>query len=108
MSSDSSCVRFIISRGGGLHLFGEGFGQEAAGGGLFGAGDVFGRALGDDLAPFVGCAGAEVDDPVGGLHHLQVVLDHDQRMADGQAGRRSNRAIARRRRSAGRWSARRA
>jgi hypothetical protein len=29
-----------------------------------------------------GGAGAQVDDVVGGLHHLQVVLDHDQRMPD--------------------------
>ena len=34
--------------------------------------------------PFVGGAGAEVDDVVGRLHHLQVVLDDDQRMAHGQ------------------------
>ena len=48
------------------------------------AGDHFGRALDDDLAAFVGRAGAEIDDLIGRFHHLQVVLDHDQRMADGQ------------------------
>jgi hypothetical protein len=41
-------------------------------------------ALRDDAAAFVGGAGAEVDDPIGGAHQLQIVLDDDQRVADGQ------------------------
>ena len=39
-------------------------------------------ALGDDLATAMAAFGAEVDDGVGGLDHVQVVLDHD----DGVAG----------------------
>ena len=48
--------------------------------------DHLGRAFGHDLAALVGRPGAEVDDVIGRLHHLQVVLDHDQRMADRQQG----------------------
>ena len=44
-------------------------------------GDVLRRALGDD-APAAGAAlGAEVDDPVGRLDDLHVVLDHHHRVA---------------------------
>ena len=48
------------------------------------ASDHFGSSLDDHAAPAVGGAGAEIDDVVGGLHQLQIVLDDDQRMADGQ------------------------
>ena len=37
---------------------------------------LFGRAGGDDLTALVATLGAEVDDPVGGLDDVQVVLDH--------------------------------
>src|SRR5688572_13041193 len=46
-----------------------------------GAGDVLGRAGGYDLAAAVAALGPEVDDPVGGLDDLQVVLDDDHRIA---------------------------
>ena len=42
----------------------------------------FGRALGDHLAAQLAGAGAEVDDPVGFLHRLLVVLDHQHRVAE--------------------------
>jgi hypothetical protein len=42
---------------------------------------VFGRALGHDQAAGVAALGAEVDQPVGRADHVQVVLDHDQRVA---------------------------
>src|SRR5205085_2940301 len=40
------------------------------------SGDGLRRACGDDLAAEDARAGAEVDQPVGALHHLGVVLDH--------------------------------
>ena len=41
-----------------------------------------GRALGDDLAPVLAGAGAEVDDVVGGADRALVVLDDDHRVAE--------------------------
>ena len=43
--------------------------------------DVFRRAGGDDLAAAVAAFGAEVDDPVGGLDHFEIVLDHHHGVA---------------------------
>ena len=43
--------------------------------------DVLGRARGHDLAAAVAAFGAEVDDPVGGLDDLEIVLDHDHGVA---------------------------
>ena len=54
-------------------------------------------------APF----GAEVDDPVGGLDHVEVVLDDDDRVALRGEAVQHLQQLAGRRRSAGRWSARR-
>ena len=45
-------------------------------------GHFFRRAGDDDAAALVGRAGPEVDDLVGRLHQLQIVLDDHQRMAD--------------------------
>src|SRR5207302_1870476 len=39
------------------------------------------RPDGDDLAARVAALGPEVDDPVGGADHVEVVLDDDERMA---------------------------
>jgi len=39
------------------------------------------RAGGDDLSAAVAALGAEVDDPVGGLDHVEVVLDDDHGVA---------------------------
>lgn len=38
------------------------------------------RALCHDLAARVAAFGAQVDQPVGRAHHVEVVLDHDERM----------------------------
>src|SRR5579885_1764252 len=43
--------------------------------------NVLRRAGRDDLAAAVAAFGAEVDDPVGGLDHLQIVLDDDDGVA---------------------------
>ena len=40
----------------------------------------FGRAFGDQEAASVTAFGAEVDQPIAGTDHVQVVLDHDQGM----------------------------
>src|SRR5712692_7482747 len=44
-------------------------------------GHLLGRAGGDDAATGGAALGAEVDDPVGGLDDLEVVLDDDYRVA---------------------------
>src|SRR5246127_1980248 len=44
-------------------------------------GDVFGGAGGDDMAAGVAAFGAEIDDPVGGLDDLEIVLDDEYRVA---------------------------
>ena len=43
---------------------------------------LLGRTGGDNAAATVAAFGAEVDDPVGFCHHIQIVLDHDHRMAE--------------------------
>ena len=42
--------------------------------------DLFRRSLGDDPAPLVSRLGAQVDDPVGRLDHVEIVFDHDDRV----------------------------
>ena len=49
------------------------------GGGV--GGDLLGGSGGDDLAAGVAALGAEVDDPVGGLDDVEVVLDDEERAA---------------------------
>ena len=62
----------------------------------------------DDLAAGIAALRAQVDDPVGGADHVQVVLDHDQRMPRGDQPAEGARAAWRCRRSAGRsWARRR-
>ena len=39
------------------------------------------RARGDHLPAFLAAFRTEIDDPVGAFHHLQIVLDHDDRIA---------------------------
>ena len=46
-----------------------------------GDGDLLGRALGDDQAAAGAALGAHVDDPVGGLDDVEVVLDDDDGVA---------------------------
>jgi len=44
-------------------------------------GDVFGRALGHNGSTFVTGIGAKIDYPVGAFDDVQVMLDHDERVA---------------------------
>ena len=55
--------------------------QRLAGVALRDLGHGLGRALGDDPAAAGAAFGPEVDDPVGRLDHVEVVLDHDHRVA---------------------------
>ena len=71
------------------------------------ADEVGGGALEDDPAAVVAGARAEVDDPVGVRHDRLVVLDDDRPTCRSRRAGRAGRAAARRRRGAGRWSARR-
>ena len=50
--------------------------MAGVGGGV--GGDVFGGAGGDDLAAAGAALGAHVDDPVGGLDDVEVVLDDEE------------------------------
>ena len=62
-------------------LPGEDAPEGLAGVALGDRGHLLGRPLGDDPAAAVAPFGAEVDDPVGGLDHVEVVLDDDDRVA---------------------------
>ena len=63
------------------------------------------HGAGDDhLASGLAAFRAEVDDPVGGADHVEIVLDHDAVSVGRACGTRS---ASRCRRSAARWSARR-
>ena len=53
-----------------------------AGVGLFVAGDQFGRALRDDAAAAFAAFGTEVDDPVGLLDDVEMVLDDEHGVAE--------------------------
>src|SRR5712664_2411826 len=60
----------------------EDAGEGLAGVGLFGASDELRRALGDDTAAAFAAFGAEVNDPVGLLDDVEVVLDDEHRVAE--------------------------
>ena len=60
----------------------EDAGESLAGVGLFGAGDLFGRALGDDAATAFAAFGTEVDDPVGLFDDVEVMLDDEDGVAE--------------------------
>ena len=53
-------------------------GEVVAGVGGGVGGDLFGGSGGYDFAAGAAAFGAEVDDPVGALDHVEIVLDHDQ------------------------------
>jgi hypothetical protein len=55
--------------------------QVAAGPAGLDLGHVLGRAHGDDLAAAVAAFGTEVQQPVGGLHDVEVMLDDDHGVA---------------------------
>src|SRR6266446_10259644 len=56
-------------------------GEGLASVGFFGAGDEFGRALGDDAAAALAAFRAEVDDPVGLFDDVEMVLDDEHGVA---------------------------
>ena len=55
--------------------------EEAAGAALEGFGDLLRRSFGDEAAGGVAAFRAEVDDPVGRLDDVEVVLDDDHGLA---------------------------
>ena len=55
--------------------------QELAGIASFHLRYFLGRTLGHDGAAAVAALGAQVDDVIGGLDHVQVMLDHQHRVA---------------------------
>jgi len=55
--------------------------QRLAGVGALGSSDLFRRAGGDQPAPSLASLGPQVDDPVGGLDDLHVVLDNQHGVA---------------------------
>jgi hypothetical protein len=56
--------------------------ERLAGVGLFYAGDELRRALGHDAAAAFATFGAEIDDPIGLLDDVEVVLDDQDSVAD--------------------------
>src|ERR1700687_1746168 len=59
----------------------EDLAQELPGMRCGGSGDFLGRTLGHDLAAAIAPLGSEIDYIVGGLDDVEVVLDHDNRVA---------------------------
>src|SRR5262245_55772759 len=55
--------------------------QKPAGGRCLARRDLLGSATGDQVASVVASLRAEVDDMIGRLDHVQVVLDHHDRMS---------------------------
>ena len=47
---------------------------------VLGLRNLFGRSGGDDFTTRITSFRAEIDDPIGALNHLQIVLDHHERM----------------------------
>src|SRR5690606_34633665 len=66
---------------GGLRVQAQGAGEEAAGMRCGKPRDLLRRALADDRATAMAALRAEVHHPVGGLDHVQVVLDHHHGVA---------------------------
>src|SRR4029077_7140221 len=54
--------------------------QKLSGMRVLGLRDLFRRSGGDDFAAHITSFWAEIDDPIGALNHLQIVLDHYERM----------------------------
>src|SRR5580704_13504539 len=57
--------------------------KRLAGVRLFVACDLLGRALRDDAAAAFAAFGTEIDDPIGLLDHVEVVLDDQHRITEG-------------------------
>src|SRR5580698_2728350 len=64
-----------------VRVSGECAGEELSRVGLRVARDLFGRAGRDDLAALVATLGTEIDEPVGRLDHVEIMLDDDERRA---------------------------
>src|SRR5260370_13399289 len=60
----------------------ENAGEDLAGVRLFCPGDELWRALGDDAPATLAAFGAEVDDPVGLLNDVEMVLDDEHGVAE--------------------------
>ena len=43
--------------------------------------DLLRRSHRDNFAPFIASLGPEIDDPIRAFHHLEIVLDHHNRIA---------------------------
>jgi hypothetical protein len=56
--------------------FGQRIAEERGGGGG-GSGDLLGRAFGDDTATGGASLGANLQNPVGGFEHVEIMLDDD-------------------------------
>ena len=56
-------------------------GAEEGGGGGGGAGDFLGWALSDDTTAGGAGLGADLQNPIGGFEHVEVVLDDDDAVA---------------------------
>jgi hypothetical protein len=65
----------------GPHSVGQEVAQETAGVAAIGQGDLLRRALRHDQPTADAALRAHVDDPVRGLDHIEVVLDHQHRVA---------------------------
>ena len=59
----------------------NGFPEQTGGGGTTLSIDLQPSSLGDNFAPVDTGSRAEIDDVIGGLDDLQIVLDHDYRVA---------------------------
>src|SRR5579859_7123946 len=59
----------------------ENAGKKAAGMGMLIPGDLLGRSGGDNFSALVAAFGTEIDQPVGGFDHVEVVLDDEKRSA---------------------------
>src|SRR5690606_3519662 len=70
----------IVSRTLGVGAGGERFLQKFRRITALALGYLFGRPLDDQIAPLAPRLGAKVQDPVGGLDDLQIVLDDDDRV----------------------------
>src|SRR5688572_25753219 len=59
---------------------GEHRGEKTPGMGSFGPDDLFGRARCHDAASLVAALRSEIDDVVGSFQHVEIVLDHHERV----------------------------
>ena len=65
----------------GFFRHGRAFASEVKPGERVGSSDRLGCAVADDFTAVGACPRSHVDNPIGGGHHLRIVLDHHQRVA---------------------------